>query len=100
MTATADTGRESLRAKFYRNINIANEDEAAAAMTLIEGVEALMYPWQERPQGYQATPEELEVLLTALDKAKALMVSISTRSRELIGGDIRTLANEQHKSLD
>lgn len=100
MTATADTGRESLRAKFYRNIHIANEDEAAAAMTLIEGVEALMYPWQERPQGYQALPGELEVLLTALDKAKALMVSISTRNRELIEDSKQTLVNEQHKSLD
>lgn len=88
------------RAKTYRNSLMANEDEAASAKTLIEGVEALMYPWQERPKGYQALPEELEVLLTALDKAKALMVSISTRNRELIENDIRTLANEQHKSLD
>lgn len=88
------------RAKTYRNVLMANEDEAAAAKTLIEGVEALMYPWQERPKGYQALPEELEVLLTALDKAKALMVSISTRNRELIEDNIRTLANEQHKSLD
>ena len=94
MTTTAP------RAKTYRSSLMANEDEAAAAKTLIEGVEALMYPWQERPKGYQATPEELEVLLTALDKAKALMVSISTRSRELIEDDMRTLANEQHKSLD
>lgn len=88
------------RAKTYRNSLMANEDEAAAAKTLIEGVEALMYPWQERPKGYQVLPEELEVLFTALDKAKALMVSISTHSRELIENDIRTLANEQHKSLD
>lgn len=94
MTTTAP------RAKTYRNSLMANEDEAAAAKTLIEGVEALMYPWQERPSGYQAKPEELEVLLTALDKAKALMVSISTRNRELIEDDIRSLANEQHKSLD